>query len=418
MTAEPRPGAKLLAPIWPALTALLVVAVLSIGMVTADIIIDHRTTVETTTLIDDALKSIALADNIRAQIHSLVTERDEGKLAEIGAQLDADLHAYDTLLVVPAERPHWEHLKLLLAEGRLDRAGLTPSPEIDTTLDRIVEYNRREAIDAVDVISDTDRRGIWFSTACVVITLGLAAVIATWFVRASRRHRALLDTHLDVLDDRSRELEAFAGRVAHDLRGPLAPIRGYADLLAEQVPDARSAAARIGRATERMSSIIDDLLALSVSGQAGDGEAEVAPIVREVVDELVPPGTELDLDLDNCAARCSPSVLRQLVGNLVGNAVKYRSLERPLDVEISCTCEGSVVEICVVDNGIGMDEETAEHAFEPLFRASSVRNVSGHGLGLAIVKRTIDALGGTCSLTSKLDRGTCVMLRIPSATSA
>jgi signal transduction histidine kinase len=107
-------------------------------------------------------------------------------------------------------------------------------------------------------------------------------------------------------------------------------------------------------------------------------------------------------------------VLTQVLRNLIANSAKYRSPERSLALHIDAHRAGSEVEIAIGDNGIGMDDETARRAFEPFFRARMAR-VGGHGLGLAIVKRTVDALGGTCSLTSARDHGTEVKIRLPAA---
>ena len=336
------------------------------------------------------------------------------------SQLAADVRDYDPLADFEGEHEEWLHLQDLLARFQAELAhGSMPteSPEIEASVDRIVEINRRQAESFERSVNDAQRQGILVDLVSGLVTLALAVAIGLWLLRSLQRQRSLLHTHLAMLDDRSHELEAFAGRVAHDLRGPLGPIRGYADLLAEQIPDAGPTAKRIGQATDRMSTIIEDLLSLSVSGHPSIGETMVAPIVREVVDELGPnlADAALDLKLDDGAAQCSASVLHQLVGNLVSNAIKYRSPARPLELAITCATHDDIVEVAIADNGIGMDEDSASHAFEPFYRARASRVIPGHGLGLAIVKRTVDALGGSCILRSELDRGTRVTLRLPAA---
>jgi signal transduction histidine kinase len=86
-----------------------------------------------------------------------------------------------------------------------------------------------------------------------------------------------------------------------------------------------------------------------------------------------------------------------------------------LHIAIETRDVGAMVEIVVQDNGVGMDAESAQRAFEPFYRSSRDRATPGHGLGLAIIERTTDALGGTCELSSILDQGTRVVVRLPRA---
>jgi signal transduction histidine kinase len=111
-------------------------------------------------------------------------------------------------------------------------------------------------------------------------------------------------------------------------------------------------------------------------------------------------------------------VLAQLVRNLLTNAIKYRGADRRLLVQIDARPRAERVEIVVADNGVGMTGEAVRHAFDPFYRASTVRGIPGNGLGLAIVKRTIEAMGGDCNLVSTPNQGTRVTLRLPAAGSA
>jgi signal transduction histidine kinase len=103
------------------------------------------------------------------------------------------------------------------------------------------------------------------------------------------------------------------------------------------------------------------------------------------------------------------------VRNLVGNAIKFRSRQRKPEVHLTSRMENGAVELVVEDNGVGMDEESAAHAFEPYWRGRTDREVPGHGLGLAIVERATKAVGGSLLLTSAPDRGTRISVRLPRA---
>ncbi|HEY0252485.1 MAG TPA: HAMP domain-containing sensor histidine kinase, partial [Kofleriaceae bacterium] len=242
----------------------------------------------------------------------------------------------------------------------------------------------------------------------------LVSLVALVLVRALRRQRELLRLHLANVDERTRELAAFASRTAHDLKGPMSPIRGYADLLSLQpTPEVKEMARRIGRAVDRMTGIVDDMLELSVHGRPTVGKTAVTPAVLDAVEELR--GTlgdvEIGFDLGQHSVACSANVLGQVLRNLIGNAAKYRSKDRRLTLRVNATQTEDRVAITVSDNGLGMTEETQAHAFEPHYRAST--EVPGHGLGLSIVRRTIEAIGGTVELASTLGEGTRVTVIVP-----
>jgi signal transduction histidine kinase len=229
-----------------------------------------------------------------------------------------------------------------------------------------------------------------------------------------------VDEHVHVLSERNSELEAFAARAAHDLRSPMNPIRGYADLILEAkgLPDEVPAMAqRIRRAVDRMARVVDDMLALSTSGRPPKGESSPAVVAGHVVEDM---GAELHditvaTEIAPGAVACADSVLGQILRNLIGNAIKFRSHTRPLRISIESKEAGDSVEIAVEDNGVGMEAESAKHAFEPFYRGHSDRELPGHGLGLAIVDRTVRALGGTCQLQSIPDHGTRIVVRLPRA---
>jgi two-component system phosphate regulon sensor histidine kinase PhoR len=110
---------------------------------------------------------------------------------------------------------------------------------------------------------------------------------------------------------------------------------------------------------------------------------------------------------------CQHGVLEQILRNLVGNAVKFRSPDRPLVITVETREAAALVEIAVEDNGLGMDRQSVEHAFEPFYRGPTRRVVPGHGLGLAIVERTVRSLGGSSRLWSEPERGTRVSICLP-----
>ncbi|TMQ05672.1 MAG: HAMP domain-containing histidine kinase [Deltaproteobacteria bacterium] len=424
------------APAWLLVAALAVVVGLSLASIGVDLAIGHQTAVRTAQLVDDSLRSVALADDLRYQAHRLSAgPLDRKELMAIAAQIAGDAHDYDPIATGPGERTEWSTLQLLFGRLEQDSAetgSIAPLVEaIEQSIARLVEINRREAEADKAAIDALHRRGLVADAAIGAVTIALAIGLGVVLVRSLRRQRRLVRRHVAAIDERSRELEAFAGRVAHDLRGPLAPIVTCAELLKRPGADVAALTGRIHHSAERMTSLIDDLLALSVAGRIPAGRGDVATVVREVLDDLGPDlgDAEVKLAITDCATACTPSVLAQLVRNVVGNAIKYRGADRPLQVSIDarpCPAapepaagkphdDARVVEIVVTDNGVGMTHEAAARAFDPFYRASTTSRIPGHGLGLAIVKRTVDAMGGDCRLTSAPNQGTRVTLHLPAA---
>jgi len=415
---------------WPVLVALGVVVGMSVASVGLDLVIGHQTAARTAQLVDDSLRSVALADDLRYQAYRLSgAPLDRPRLAAIAAQIAADARDYDPIANGPGERSEWSTLQLLF--GRLQQDRAEPSSiaplvaAIEQSIARLIEINQRAARDHQAAIAALHRHGLFADAAIGAVTLGLAIAVGLALSRSLRRQHQLARLRVAAVAERSRELEAFAGRVAHDLRGPLAPMLGYAEVLLEPGAEVAAVAIRIRRAAERMAGLIDALLALSVAGQLPAGRGEVAATVREVLDDLSLElrDAEVTLAVADCTAACAPVVLAQLLRNVVSNAIKYRGADRRLMVQIDARpgvagCGGLAgphIELVVTDNGVGMTGEAVAHAFDPFYRATATRSVPGHGLGLAIVKRTLEAMGGDCELASTPNQGTRVTLHLPVA---
>jgi signal transduction histidine kinase len=408
---------------WPVLLALAVMGTLAIGMLATDLVVDQRTATETTALVDDALRSVALADRLRADAHALAADRGTPAAADVAKQIERDAARYEPLATYGEERAELTHVQALLDRlqhlARDDVAASDPLVgEAEGAIDRIVTLNEREAADSVAVIRAVHRNALLADAAAGGVTLILASVVATVLVRTLRRQRALLQARLESEEERRRELDAFASRVAHDLRGPLTPLGVYAELLcAGSGPPPAELGARIAAAAKRMFEIIEGLLTLSVSGRPATGAAEVRPVVDQVLDDVrpLPAATKLDLAVGDCRVRCPPEAFGRIVHNLVSNAIKYRAPDRPLELAITAGRTDGTVELSVGDNGVGMDAAAVARAFDAFYRVPATRDVPGHGLGLSIVKRTVDAVGGECSIASREGEGTRVTVRLPAA---
>jgi signal transduction histidine kinase len=410
---------------WPVLLALGLVTLLIIGMLGLDVFFSQRESRRTTDIVENSQRSITLLNNIRDHAKRLAATNSEHEIDQLTRAIDEDARDYDPLATYQGEREEWLHLQDLLRElsgnpSYRQRTASVVEAEIDNSIDKLLSINFLEGSSNVAAIRAAHRHALWSDAVVGGIVLATVALISFWLLRVLGRQRRLIVERVQFLDEKNRELEAFAGRAAHDLRSPMSPIRGYTDLIIESpgLPeDVTGMARRIRRSLDRMVSVVDNMLALSVSGRPPVGNSSSALAVERLIEEM---GAELqgvDLMTKLRAGRvaCAEEVLAQILRNLIGNAMKFRAHSRPLRIIIETRDVGPMVEIAIEDNGVGMDPESARHAFEPFYRGPIDRELPGHGLGLAIVDRTTRALGGTCELSSILDHSTRIVVRLPRA---
>jgi two-component system sensor histidine kinase HydH len=197
--------------------------------------------------------------------------------------------------------------------------------------------------------------------------------------------------------------------LAHELRNPLASLRGHAQLLEEQLPEgrAKTKAERVVAETSRLQQLIDGLLAFARSGAIDRAPVDPTAIVRAAIADLDP--TRVDVDATNAPALWSvdgPRV-QQVVANLVDNAL----LAAPpgTRVEVAIARRGDMLVITVRDHGDGVPAEVRTGLFEA-FRTTRTRGV---GLGLAVARRIALAHGGSIDFADAEPRGTIFRMELP-----
>jgi signal transduction histidine kinase len=218
----------------------------------------------------------------------------------------------------------------------------------------------------------------------------------------------------------------FLTMVSHELRTPMAAILGHAELLLDQslsAPEHAESARTIRRNGEHLLRIINDILDLSKI-EAGSMDTERVPcspvrLVEDVVSLLQvrarPKGlvlsTAYDFPLPR-AVRTDPVRLRQVLLNIVGNAVKFTSAGR---VEVRTRRDGENLVFEVHDTGIGITPEQLQRLFKPFSQAdsSTTRRFGGTGLGLAISDKLTALLGGRLNVSSTPNHGSIFTLAMP-----
>ena len=236
-----------------------------------------------------------------------------------------------------------------------------------------------------------------FVLAVLLLENGLLYARLAQSLENERRDRRLVEQRTEELLAANKELESFSYSVSHDLRAPLRAVDGYTRMLSEdygeQLDDeARRLIGVIHQGTRRMDRLIDDLLAFS---RLGRQPMRVKPVdldalVRETVEEILAGSPERAIDFRVQELGCvegDAALLRQVLSNLIGNAVKYSRGREPAVVEIGR--EAGTGAFYVKDNGAGFDMRHAGKLFGVFQRLHRASEFEGSGVGLAIVQRIV-----------------------------
>jgi signal transduction histidine kinase len=231
------------------------------------------------------------------------------------------------------------------------------------------------------------------------------------------------------LQNAYRELESFSYSVSHDLRAPLRHIASYAEILQEEAgnklpPETAELARRIVRAVERLEKLINALLDFARVTQKEPTleTVDIASLAREVAAELlVENAGDAIVDVQPIApCQADPVLLRQVLANLLGNALKYSRGRRPprISVREVPARDPGFVACAVQDNGVGFDPAGADKLFNVFVRLHHSQEFEGTGIGLATVKRIVQRHGGNIWAESARDAGATFYFTLPRAVPA
>ncbi|RZU53561.1 PAS domain-containing protein [Krasilnikovia cinnamomea] len=240
------------------------------------------------------------------------------------------------------------------------------------------------------------------------------AVVLYHDVTAERRHRD--------------QLTQFAGVVAHDLQSPLTTVEGWTETATDALDAdqpaiglARDGLARVARAAARMRGLINDLLAYTAAGDADLAPATVdlTGMVTDVAAGRADAATAAGQPVPQVAlGRLHPvhadaGAVRQLLENLIGNAIKYTAPGVTPHVRVTSTPLDGRVQVTIADNGIGIPAGQHDAIFDSFHRAHPGATYTGTGLGLAICQRIVTRHGGTITAEDNPGGGSRFTFTLP-----
>jgi two-component system OmpR family sensor kinase len=241
---------------------------------------------------------------------------------------------------------------------------------------------------------------------------------------------ARIESSFAVREQSEERMRQFVADASHELRTPLATVRGYAELYRQgAVADPAAvtgAMERIEAESGRMSALVEDLLMLARMGDAPDPEAgpvDLTVLAADAVADARVRAPERRISLLGLDGPVQPTVvhgseprLRQVVTNLVANALRHTPEGTPVEVAVGTDDEGVALE--VRDHGPGVPEEISVKVFERFYRAdpSRGRGSGGSGLGLAIVAAIVAAHDGRVGVAQTPGGGATFVVRLPQGT--
>ena len=278
----------------------------------------------------------------------------------------------------------------------------------------------RSAAEAIERSRQETLRIAYLLDGLCVLLAVLAGFVA---LRSIKRYGALVEAQQRRLEHKNEELNLFASRVAHDIRGPLTPVRIAIDRGSQTAKDEKSQKAFMAaaRSLQRVDALIGGLLEYARAAASVDEDArtKIGDVAQGVLEDEAPTARaahiELRLELEDVPpVRCSNAVLASIIANLVRNAVKFMGEAQERIVTVRAKAVEGRARIEVRDTGPGVTPEVGRRIFEPYVRGEGV-TVPGLGLGLATVKRLVVAHGGAVGVESGPGEGACFWVELPLA---
>ena len=262
----------------------------------------------------------------------------------------------------------------------------------------------------------------------VVLVLGFSIIIVILLLlQKARRAEASAKVALKSAEDASLAKTQFLHNVSHDIRTPMNVILGYNQLMKKKLSDSVLVdyQKKIERSGNLLLSIINDVLNMAriESGKSVlvESSESIVDMVEEVSNVFGAMAKEKEIvfdtkmDIKHKQVLCDSTKVKEILVNLIGNAIKYTPNGGHVTVDIKefeCSKEGyGTYQIQIIDTGIGMSESFIPTLFDA-FTREATGDIIGTGLGMPIVKKLVDMMGGTIDVESKLGKGSTFTITI------
>ncbi|MDD5228215.1 MAG: ATP-binding protein [Methylococcales bacterium] len=266
--------------------------------------------------------------------------------------------------------------------------------------------------------------GDWLGMAVFLANCTMISLVAEGMIRARKRARIAQRQ----AESANKAKSVFLATMSHELRTPLNAILGFSNLMRNDpniTPPQRENLDIINRSGEHLLTLINDVLDMSKI-EAGRVVLENKPfdisiLVHNITDMFEVRANEkgLQLLLDQSSQLphfviSDPDKLRQIITNLVGNAIKY-TFEGGVVLRLNVQTKGVILYLIieVEDSGIGISKEDQQHVFEPFVQVGNATIQKGTGLGLAIVREYVTLMGGNITVESEFHKGSIFRATIP-----
>ncbi|NEV92667.1 GAF domain-containing sensor histidine kinase [Psychroflexus sp. YR1-1] len=238
----------------------------------------------------------------------------------------------------------------------------------------------------------------------------------------SRRKALELEKVYNQMQLHKNQSEEIALSIAHDLKNPLDSIQGFLELLQQEAGTSLGEEAQqyidyAKQSTQKMTGLIYEILAFAklTSLEENKVEIEVEPIIQNIIDLNLPTmkAEHIEIEYKNLPViKTSKTLFSIVLRNLISNAIKYRSPERPLKIKIDIQNKIDEWKVSIADNGSGIKKRNLEKIFKPFYKEDK-NSTSGVGMGLAACKKIILNLGGNISVESEPGEGSVFSFTIP-----
>jgi len=245
----------------------------------------------------------------------------------------------------------------------------------------------------------------------LAITCGAALILiiaATVFWRLSRRADAI-EAQL-ARDQRLKALGQMSAVLGHELRNPLASLKGHAQLLLEKLPDdhpGRGGAETVVDEARRLERLSSQVLDFARTGEVEVEDVDVVALVRQAAERAAADPVELDEAGAPRSWPVDPGKLEQVLVNLFDNARQASAPGEPVEVKIWSS--RGVLTLRIRDRGEGIDPDDVERIFEPFYTT----RVRGTGLGLALARRIVEEHGGRITAANHAEGGAVIGIELP-----